>query len=78
MSQNTCTADEQPELGVSVNTEVVPINSPWTINRPLIGMACKRFRRGTQKVNGGQPAHQESVAIRKGHGNGFPVGEGYF
>jgi len=55
MSQNTRTAHERPELavsvigsvvGVSVNTEVVPINSPWTIIGPIIGMACKRFRRG--------------------------------
>jgi len=72
MRQNARTAHERPELvvnvigsavGVSVNTEVVPNNSPWTINGPIIGMACKQFRRGMQESNGGQPARQEPVAI---------------
>jgi len=63
MSLNARTAHERPEavvngsaIGVSVNTEVVPIISPWSINGLIVGMACKQFRRGMQESNGGQPA----------------------
>jgi len=49
LSQNARSAHERPETvvnvigpeeGVSVNTEGVPIINSWTINVPIIGMAC--------------------------------------
>jgi len=75
LSQNARTVYKRAEpvvnvigsaVGVSVNTEVVPINSPWTINGPIIGMACARFRNRMKKINGGHPASQGAVLVENG------------
>jgi len=53
---------------------VVPISSPWTINRPIIGMACARFSSGMIEINGGHPASRGAVLVKNGQGHGVPVG----
>jgi len=61
-------------VGVSVNTEVVPIISPWTINGPRIGMLCKQFRSGMKKDSGGHLASPGAVLVKNGQGHGVPGG----